>query len=358
MLLDRLIAAVIIVCASVAAALAVQPETPPAIAPAKAITVITRSLSLNPDDPAQARVGALRFAGAVQLSSPDPGFGGISGLRAGAGNRLIGITDTGNWLVLATIERGGRLIGVSDVHVAPLPQPGGKSPARKADVDAEAVEHDPATGITTVVYEQQHRLAHFTGIDAARPETLARPPVDTEYLTAMTGWPANGGGEAMAVLPGGTRIILSEDARRPDGSIAALLTRDGRTLEIGVIPVPDHSPTDAIALDDHRLLVLHRRFSGLGGWSAALTLVDLAPVLASDSAAPVPQTLLALLEAPLTFDNMEGLALRRQGRRTFVYLVSDDNLNRIQRSLLMKFELLLPVTAAPATSPRTAARRP
>ncbi len=338
---ERLFAAVIIGTAGLAGADALRPETPPAIAPAKPIAVAAKALPLNPDDPGMVRIGALRFLGAVHLSSRDPGFGGISGLRAAGGDRMIAITDTGNWLVLATIERGGRLVGVHDVRMAPLPQPDGKPPLRKADVDAEAIEHDPATGITTVVYEQLHRMAHFTGIDARRAESLARAPADTEFLTAMTGWPANGGGEAMAVLPGGTRIILSEDARRPDGAIRAMLTRDGVTREIGLAVLPDHSPTDAIALDDHRILVLHRRFSGLGGWSAALTLVDLAPALAGD-ATPLPQTLLARLEAPQTFDNMEGLALRRQGGRTFIYLASDDNLNRLQRTLLMKFELRLP----------------
>lgn len=339
MWLERIFAAVILVAAGLAGADALRPETPPAIAPAKPIAVTARPLPLNPDEPGQVSIGALRFLGAVQLSSRDPGFGGISGLRAASGDRMIAVTDTGNWLALATIERGGRLVGVRDVRLAPLPQPDGKSPLRKADVDAEAVEHDPATGITTVVYEQQHRLAHFTGIDARRPESLARPPTATEYLTAMTGWPANGGGEAMAVLPGGARIILSEGARRPDGAIMALLTQDGATREIGVAVLPDHSPTDAIAVDDHRILVLHRRFSGLGGWSAALTLVDLAPALAGSTAA-LPHRRLALLAAPLTFDNMEGLALRRVGGRIFVYLVSDDNLNAAQRTLLMKFELL------------------
>ncbi len=345
---ERIFAAGILVAAGLAGADALRPETPPAIAPAKPIAVTARPLPLNPDDPAMVRIGALRFLGAVQLSSRDPGFGGISGLRAAGDDRMIAVTDTGNWLVLATIERGGRLLGVRDVRLAPLPQPGGQPPQRKADVDAEAVEHDPATGITTVVYEQQHRLAHFTGIDARRPETLARPPAETEYLTAMTGWPANGGGEAMAVLPGGARIILSETARRRDGAIAALLTRSGTTTEFGLAVLPDHSPTDAIALDDHRILVLNRRFSAFGGWSAALTLVDLAPALAGDMA-PLPQRRLALLAAPLTFDNMEGLALRRVGKRIFVYLVSDDNLNRAQRTLLMKFELL----AAPSPHRRS-----
>ena len=336
---ERLFAAVILVAAGLAGADALRPETPPAIALARPIAVTARPLPLNPDDPAMVRNGALRFLGAVQLSSRDPGFGGISGLRAAGGDRLIAVTDTGNWLVLTTIERRGRLVGIRDVRMAPLPQPDGEPPRRKSDVDAEAVEHDPATGITTVVYEQLHRLAHFTGIDARRFESLARPPADTEYLTAMAGWPANGGGEAMAVLPGGARVVLSEAARRPDGAIAALLTRTGTTREIGVALLPDHSPTDAIALDDHRILILNRRFSGFGGWSAALTLVDLAPALAGDTA-PLPQRRLALLAAPLTFDNMEGLALRRAGERIFVYLVSDDNLNAAQRTLLMKFELM------------------
>jgi hypothetical protein len=37
---------------------------------------------------------------------------------------------------------------------------------------------------------------------------------------------------------------------------------------------------------------------------------------------------------------MEALALRRDGGRTFLYIASDDNLNSLQRTLLMKFELL------------------
>ena len=157
---ERIFAATILVSASLAGADALRPETPPAIAPAKPIAVTTRPLPLNPDDPAMTVVGSLRFAGALQLTSPDSGFGGISGLRAAGGDRMIAITDTGNWLVLTTIERGGRLVGAKDVRMAPLPRPDGKPPLRKADVDAEAVEHDPATGITTVVYEQMHRLAH------------------------------------------------------------------------------------------------------------------------------------------------------------------------------------------------------
>jgi hypothetical protein len=51
---------------------------------------------------------------------------------------------------------------------------------------------------------------------------------------------------------------------------------------------------------------------------------------------------LALLAPPLLVDNMEGLAVRTEGNRHFVYLVSDDNFNSVQKTLLMKFEILVP----------------
>jgi hypothetical protein len=36
---------------------------------------------------------------------------------------------------------------------------------------------------------------------------------------------------------------------------------------------------------------------------------------------------------------MEGVAIRREAGRIFVYLVSDDNFSKVQRTLLLKFEL-------------------
>jgi hypothetical protein len=225
----------------------------------------------------------------------------------------------------------------------PILQEDGKPVDSKAKGDAEALAWDPATGAATVVYEQDHRLAHFSGIDAANPASLARAPDSVERLTVMAGWPSNGGGEAVVVLSGVARLVISETARASAGSRTALLTVDGKTRSVEIEGVADHSPTDAIALDATRVLVLHRRFTALQGQGAALTLVDLAPVLSSPDAAPavLPGKLLARWEPPVTLDNMEGLALRRVGGRTFLYMISDDNLNALQRTLLMKFELLL-----------------
>lgn len=339
MQIERIFAGAVIAAALSTGAVALK--SPPAVAPAPlALPLSATTLPLDRDDPARTELGALRFMGAVLLRSSNPMFGGLSGLRAGRGDRMLAVGDTGNWLAFSTVEHGGRLVGVADGVIAPILQPDGGAAATKSDGDAEALEWDAASGAATIVYEQDHRLVHFAGIDADRPASLAAVPTRTERLTAMTGWPSNGGGEAIAVLTDGIRIVISERQQRPDGSHVALLTRGGTTVEIGVGGAEDHAPTDATALDDHRILVLNRRFSPMGQ-SSVLTLVDLAPALAGAVTAPLPARELARLAPPLTLDNMEGLAIRRSGGRTFLYMVSDDNLSGLQKTVLLKFELRL-----------------
>ncbi|WP_188763580.1 esterase-like activity of phytase family protein [Sandarakinorhabdus glacialis] len=338
---DRIAAAVTLTAALAIGASMLRAEAA-VVVPLGAVPVSTTILPLDRGDPALSSIGALKFLGAVQIRSSDPLFGGISGLRSGPGNTMLAVTDTGNWLAFATTENRNRLTGIANAVLVPILGADGKPAPTKAAGDAEALEWDPATGTATIVYEQDHRLVHFAGIDPARPATLGQSPQRTERLTAMTGWTLNGGGEAMAVLPGGTRIVMSESARRDDGAITALVTRDGKTFEIGVEGVDGHSPTDAIALDDHRILVLHRRFTVMMGQGAAVTLVDLAPLFSGTPPATLPAKILAQWQPPVTLDNMEGLAVRKIGGRTFLYVISDNNLNSIQRTILMKFELETP----------------
>jgi hypothetical protein len=360
--LNETIAVAVFAAAVMVGIAAVQPGPQPL--PPAPVVVSATPLPLDRDDPGTSRLGALTFLGAVQLRSTNADFGGISALRIGntmatapGSVPMLAVTDAGQWLAFTAVESGGRLAGVRDALMAPILEPDGRPAASKTQGDAEALEWQSATGTASVVYEQNHRIAHFAGIDPARPASLATPPQRIEGQTAMTGWPANGGGEAMAMLPDGTRIIVGERPTRRDGSHVALLTRGGSTREIGIAPVADHAPTDAVAIDATRILLLHRRFN-LDGQGAAISLVDLAPALADDSAtAALPIRVLARWQPPTTVDNMEGIAIRREGDRLFVYVVSDDNFNSLQRTLLMKFEVdSAAITVAPATSSRTSGR--
>ena len=343
--INEAIAITVVAVAIMAGVYAVQPA-PPVMTPV-AVPVSTTVLPLDRDDPGATRIGALTFMGAVQIRSSNPDFGGISALRPGPAAtrpgvvRFFAVTDTGRWLTFDAVETAGRLVGVRNAVLVPIAGPDGKPASTKAAGDAEALEWNPASGDATVVYEQNHRIAHFAGIDPARPASLRTPPSAIEGITAMSGWPLNGGGEAMAILPGGGRIIVSEDANRHDGSHVALLTRNGVTREFGIAAIDRFAPTDAVAIDATRILLLHRHF-GADGQAAAISLVDLGPALAdADASTAVPIRILARWRPPVTVDNMEGLAVRREGNRLFVYVVSDDNFNSLQRTLLMKFEARL-----------------
>jgi hypothetical protein len=280
------------------------------------------------------QIGPFRLAGAVELKSADPGFGGVSGLAAASDGRLAAITDAGQWLGLAPVVRDGVLVGVGAARMA-----GFASGAEKADLDAEAIVLTP-DGRTLISMEQRHRILVLAG--QAPPFTIEGPI----FHTAAASWPPNGGGESLALLPGGQTLWVSEDARVKPGVAMALLTLPGGTTRQIGVPVPDgFSPTDATVLDDHRLLLLHRKFDGVSV-EAAITLVDLAPVLAGGDIASMRPLARWGRDAPWPIDNMEGLTLVRDGGRTWLYVASDDNFNPAQRTLLLRLELVSPLDDA------------
>ncbi|WP_416907777.1 MAG: esterase-like activity of phytase family protein [Polymorphobacter sp.] len=304
------------------------------------IVVTTTPLPLNRDDPGQTRIGALDYRGGLLLRSTAKGFGGVSGLASDGAGQFLAVTDTGNWFAFRTRERGGRLVGLGEAALAPILGLDGQSAPTKSDGDAEALHWDAASGAASIVYEQDHRIVHVKGLT---PDRLDAPATREERWAGMADWRSNGGGESLAHVPladGRTaRLIIAEDAVTDDGHNLALLEIDGTVRRIRIPAIAEHRPTDAEWLDGTRLLLLHRRFNQKGP-GAALTLVDLAPALAGDT--PAASTTLAAWEAPVVLDNMEGITITRVGGETFVYLISDDNLNSLQQTVLLKFALLLP----------------
>ena len=304
------------------------------------------AVPLNPADPGQTTAGRLRFMGALVLRSDNPRFGGLSGLRAGADGRFLSVSDIGNWVTFTTIERRGWLTGVRGGVIAPILDRDGKPPAGKAAGDAEAVDWpNDAEGSAVVSFEQDHRLQAYRFIDPATPLAFTNAAVNVLRFAAAADWPENRGGEALANLDRLSLVLISEGGAGPAGGRDALWLTETGKLRFSYLPPDGFDPTDAIELaSPTTLLVLNRRFS-FGQLAASLTVITLDPAERDKpgervSTAPVAGREIARLASPLTVDNMEGVALRREGDRTFVYLVSDDNFNPLQRTLLMKFELL------------------
>ena len=166
---------------------------------AEPLALDTARVFLNPEDPTQSRVGRLRFLGGLELSSPDPTFGGLSGLTLTAdGDRMIAVTDRGHWFTARLVERDdGRLVGLAEAALRPMVNQRGRRLSGRWR-DAEAVEFGPA-GSIFVSFENIHRIWRYRDNDVpdnstlggtpggARPATGGRPPAGAQYGLTTTG---------------------------------------------------------------------------------------------------------------------------------------------------------------------------
>jgi hypothetical protein len=85
------------------------------------------------------------------------------------------------------------------------------------------------------------------------------------------------------------------------------------------------------------VIVLERRYVRFGILSARLKLVRGETV---QPGAKLPGEELLQLEYPLNVDNFEGVAVQEDpSNGTIIYIVSDDNYNPFQRTLLFQFRL-------------------
>jgi hypothetical protein len=303
------------------------------------LDVSARAIPLNNADPAQDRVGRLRYMGGLILDARNMRFGGVSDmLWEPACNRILAITDSGSWIVLEPLEQDGRLTGISAAWIAALKGPDGNVPASKRAADAEGLTR-LSDGSTWISYEQDHRLERFADVSACRPESLVSAPDRAVAPSEMAGWPENGGAEAIAAWQD-QLLLIAEGAKGPGGSRLGL---SGVPAQLGPgfvwVPPAGYEPTAMGKLGadgDDRYLVLHRRFTPLEGVSAILSEAEISAV----SRGRIEGRELARLLPPLNVDNMEALAIREEGERRIVYLMSDNNFNVLQRTLLLKFELL------------------
>jgi len=88
---------------------------------------------------------------------------------------------------------------------------------------------------------------------------------------------------------------------------------------------------------DRDAVLLERRFSLFGGFGCRLRRIDAAALKAG---ARVDGPVLYESEPSHQVDNMEGLAIHRDGGETVLSLISDNNFSALQRTLLLEFALV------------------
>jgi hypothetical protein len=155
----------------------------------------------------------------------------------------------------------------------------------------------------------------------------------------MRHWSRNRGPEAMLRLPDGRFLVFEEGGGQ--GGDLLLFAGDPAApgtpaAKLRYRPPPYYRATDAALLPDGRALVLNRRWTVLQGFTAKLTVVPLDRLIPG---AELVGREIADFRPPLVVDNLEGLSVQREGRRTIVWITSDDNYLPLQKTLLLKFAL-------------------
>lgn len=297
---------------------------------------ITTYKGTSPDH----KVGKLVWRGGIVMDSALKGFGGLSGIVfTRPGNQIAMVSDAGNFISGHLIyDEAGHPLGLGGVHITAIQNSKGVDLPRKFARDAEAIDliiRDGAPAAVRVGFENLTRVADFSLKDGI-PQGAAREIAIPNWLEKLRN---NRSLEAVCIAPpaspvAGSTLLITEGARTDDGYAAFMLGNRDRG-ELSLARTEGLNPTDCAFLPDGDLLVLER------GTSFLSFTMQVRRIPAAD----VQPGNLLTGEVILTggggdIDNMEGIAVHEgPDGDTRITLISDDNFNDWERSLLLEFSL-------------------
>lgn len=270
------------------------------------------------------------YRGGLVLKSDDHMFGGISAFSLNANGRaFVAASDRGQWLKgEITFDDMGRPLNVANAHMAAITGDDGKHLyGLKGDIESLVQYGDQYI----LGFERRDRIdAYSTGPDGVIAFEKRVIDLSDEPLIR------NEGIEALTRFEDGALIALSQTEVK-QGSIGYILDADGNSEKFHYKNKKDFSVTDMTLMDDGRLLVLERAYSPLRGVRMRIS------AIARDQIQPgaiVEGEELIALGGVYILDNMEAIATHKDDEgRDLIYILSDDNYDSLQKTLLLIFEL-------------------
>lgn len=256
-------------------------------------------------------------------TQPSLRFGGFSALLPVGGGRLRAFSDRGFLFTFA--EPDTQAAGEAEGVIAGLPLGDPAHYPLLWDIESATRSSDAASDYW-VGYENTHAIHRFS---------FRSEPEAVRFLGDEVDWSPNSGLEAMVRLDDGRFLAI------PEGDDEALIW-PGDPVEAGAAqriafanPVPGHAVTDMAQLPDGRVLLLMRNVVwGLPPFEGLIAIAD--PPVAGASRPWSPKVALRF-EGVLPPENYEGIAVRpREDGTVAVWVISDDNLSVLQRTLLAK----------------------
>lgn len=290
-------------------------------------------VAVAPVDFGVEQIGRLRFRGGVELSSGDPVFGGLSGIEVLDDNRVVAISDNGDWFEWRLVlDESGALVGVEGMRTAFMRNENGDPFPNKASGDSEDLAQ-LADGRFAVSFEQTQSIRLYDlNRDGPFGAAVAGPVLDD-----IRDLPPNSGLEALAAFDEGSLLVGAEGGEHDDTPLwRARLDANAPTPPSARYRLaPGFSLTALDRLPDGGFVALERFYAPVIGARARITHF----ATTGEGEAEIEE--LALIEAPRPVDNFEGIATARApDGATRLYIISDDNFSRRQRTLLYAFDVV------------------
>jgi len=261
----------------------------------------------------------------IHWRAPVAEFGGLSGIEVvDGGTRILVVSDTGTLFEADAFRRDGVLTDLRVSSRVPLRTTQGEIPAPFYE-NAEGLAIGTAPGFY-VAYEAWARIWYYAAADQL--------PVWTHAWDRFWHQIGNEGFEALAVDASGALFAISEHRRTP-GSWFPVYRRDQEIWQeaFSIQPRDGFLPSGADFGPDGALYLLERRYRWYEGFSTRIRRIHLGPdgVVSED---------LLLDSPPGLLDNSEGISVWSDpGNVVHITLVSDDNFNPFQRTLVTEFIL-------------------
>ncbi len=326
--------------------LAVALMLPPAVAADAGRSIAIRAEPVPFNGPEGDRVGRLRYLTGLHLTSVNEDFGGFSGLAIDGERHLTAVSDRGHWLAAEVqLDARGKLTGLGAARIGRLCDDDG-APVDWERLDAEEVLALPGRGFL-VSFERHHRIVLYPSENgtghpshASGATAFERAPLPFPFPPAIIPTRRNKGMEAVALLADGRLLTFAEDLRTVDDDIIGWIGHPeaGDWRHLTLPAYEDFLPTGAALMPSGDVLLLARSYTKETGNRVRLLRLDAASLIPGSRLRPVE---LARIEPPATIDNMEAVAVHSgPDGQLLIYLLSDDNYNDEQRTLLLQFELL------------------
>jgi len=314
---------------------------PQALAQAQEETVIALPLHSFAGVTAGGRVQGLIWHGGIEMQSAVDTFGGLSGLGfTGADGRLAMVTDRGNFVSGQLIyDEQHRPLSLVGVTIEPIQNSKGAELPRAFARDAEAlavIERGGAPAAVRVGFENLTRVADFELVDGKPTGPAKEVPIPAW----LTGTRTNESLEAVCIAPAaspvaGSTLLLTEGVVDDDGEHSAWLLGHNDRGPLSYLSARGTDPSDCAFLPNGDLLVLER---GIAFLNFTMTLKRVPAAEVVPGARMRGEVLLAASGPDV--DNMEAVAVHSgPDGTTRITLVSDNNFNEWERSLLLEFSL-------------------